>query len=201
LTEPAAAALPADAQDVLDYWFGSAGSAEHGSLRDLWFRKSEATDTQIRERFGPLIEQALRGELAGWAAQPQSALAQIVLLDQFTRNTLRDTPRAFAGDQRALDAATTMVGSRQDETLLPVQRLFVYLPFEHAEGLSMQNESLRLITRLVSDAPELQSLLDYAQRHHTVIERFGRFPHRNVILGRHSTAEEVAFLKEPGSRF
>jgi uncharacterized protein (DUF924 family) len=201
LTEPAVAALPADAQAVLDYWFGAAGSADHGAMRELWFRKSEATDTQIHERFGPLIEQALRGELAGWAAQPRSALAQIVLLDQFTRNTLRDTPRAFAGDQRALDAATTMVGSRQDETLLPVQRLFVYLPFEHAEGLSMQNESLRLITRLVSDAPELQSLLDYAQRHHAVIERFGRFPHRNVILGRHSTAEEVAFLKEPSSRF
>ena len=191
----------ANAQAVLDFWFGAAGGPEHGTVRDLWFRKSDATDRQITERFGPLIEQALRGELEAWAAEPHSALAQIVLLDQFTRNSFRDTPRSFAGDKRALAAAMAMVGSRHDEKLLPVQRVFVYLPFEHAEGIGMQEEALRLYKRLVAEAPELQNMLDYAQRHHDVVQRFGRFPHRNAILGRQSTAEEIEFLKQPGSRF
>lgn len=194
-------AEPTDAQAVLDFWFAAPGEAEHGAVRDLWFRKSIDTDRQIAERFGALIEQALRGELEAWAAEPASALAQIVLLDQFTRNSFRDTPRAFAGDKRALAAAMAMVGSRQDEALLPVHRVFVYLPFEHAEGIGMQEESLRLFTRLVTDAPELQNLLDYAQRHHDVVQRFGRFPHRNAILGRQSTTDEIEFLEQPGSRF
>ncbi len=189
------------ARAVLDFWFGAEGSAEHGTVRDLWFRKSDETDRQIGESFGPLIEQALRGELEAWAAESNGALAQIVLLDQFTRNSFRDTPRAFAGDKRALASAMAMVGSRQDEKLLPVQRVFVYLPFEHAEGIVMQEEALRLFTRLAADAPELQTMLDYAQRHHDVVQRFGRFPHRNVILGRQSTAEELEFLQQPGSRF
>ena len=191
----------ADAQAVLDFWFASKGELEHGAVRDLWFRKSDETDQQIAERFGPLIEQALRGELEAWATEPQTALAQIVLLDQFTRNSFRDTARAFAGDKRALAAAIAMVGARHDEALLPVQRVFVYLPFEHAEGMVMQEEALRLFTRLAASAPELRNMLDYAQRHHDVVKRFGRFPHRNVILGRHSTAEEIEFLKQPGSRF
>ena len=190
-----------DAQAVLDFWFAAEGDAELGAVRDLWFRKSSDTDRQIADRFGPLIEQALRGELEAWVNEPRGALAQIVLLDQFTRNTFRDTPRAFAGDKRALAAAMAMVGSRQDENLLPVQRVFVYLPFEHAEGMVMQEEALRLFNRLVVGAPELQNMLDYAQRHHAVVQRFGRFPHRNVILGRQSTAEEIEFLKQPGSRF
>ena len=188
-------------QAVLDFWFAAQGEPEHGAVRGLWFRKSEDTDRQIAERFGPLIEQALRGELEAWAAEPHSALAQIVLLDQFTRNSLRDTPRAFAGDKRALAAAMAMVGSRQDQNLLPVHRVFVYLPFEHAEGIGMQEEAVRLFTRLVTEAPELQNMLDYAQRHHDVVQRFGRFPHRNEILGRQSTADEIEFLKQPGSRF
>jgi uncharacterized protein (DUF924 family) len=191
----------ANAQAVLDFWFAAQGEPEHGAVRDLWFRKSDETDRQITERFSPLIEQALRGELEAWGAEPRSALAQIVLLDQFTRNTFRDTPRAFAGDKRALAAAMAMVGSRHDESLLPVQRVFVYLPFEHAEGIGMQEEALRLFTRLVAEAPELQNMLDYAQRHHDVVQRFGRFPHRNEILGRQSTTDEIEFLKQPGSRF
>ena len=193
--------LPSDASDVLDFWFGAPGEAGHGAARELWFRKSEATDTEIAKRFAPLIEQALRGELAAWSAEPHGALAQIVLLDQFTRNTFRDTPRAFAGDSRALAAASAMVGTRQDEALLPVQRSFVYLPFEHSESTAMQTESLRLFTRLVAAAPELASTLDYAQRHHAIVARFGRFPHRNAQLGRQSTAEELGFLEQPGSRF
>ncbi len=191
----------ANAQAVLDFWFAAQGDPDHGTVRDLWFRKRDECDRLISERFGPLIEQALRGELQAWAAEPQGALAQIVLLDQFTRNTFRDTPRAFAGDKGALAAAMAIVGSRHDETLLPVQRVFIYLPFEHAENMGMQEEALRLFTRLVADAPELQNMLDYAQRHHDVVQRFGRFPHRNAILGRRSTTEETEFLMQPGSRF
>ena len=186
-----------NAQAVLDYWFG----AEDGAARDFWFTKREATDREIAQRFGALIERALRGELADWAAQPKSALAQILLLDQFTRNAWRDTPRAFAGDARALRVATAMVGARQDEALPPQWRAFAYLPFEHAEGLAMQDEAVRLFTRLADQAPELADMLAYAHKQRAVVHRFGRFPHRNAVLGRQSTADEAAFLREPGSRF
>jgi uncharacterized protein (DUF924 family) len=193
--------LPADARRVLEFWFGVPGSAVHGSDRPEWFRKDAAFDAAIREGFGAAIEQALRGELETWAATPESALAQVLLLDQFTRNAFRDTPRAFAGDARALAAARAMVGTRQDETLAPLRRVFVYMPFEHAEGIAMQDEAVRLCARLAAEAPETASFLDYAQRHRAIVQRFGRFPHRNAILGRRSTAEELDFLKQPGSGF
>jgi uncharacterized protein (DUF924 family) len=195
------AATASDAEAVLDFWFGAPGSAEFGSARKAWFSKDAAFDATIRERFGALVERALRGELDDWADVPRSALARILLLDQFPRNAFRGTPRAFAGDARALAAATRMVGSRQDESLPPLMRGFVYLPFEHAEGLAMQDEAIRLFTKLVSEAPEHADMLDYAHRHRDVIERFGRFPHRNESLGRQSTAEEVAFIEQPGSGF
>lgn len=193
--------IDADAQAVFDFWFAPEGDPEHGTLRPMWFRKNDATDREIAERFGALIERALRGELVSWSAQPDSALAHILLLDQFTRNTLRATKRAFAGDARALRAATAMVGARQDEALPPEQRAFVYLPFEHAEGIAMQDEAVRLFTRLAAEAPAMADMLAWAHKHREVVQRFGRFPHRNEILGRQSTAEEVAFLREPGSRF
>jgi uncharacterized protein (DUF924 family) len=191
----------AEARAVLDFWFGAPDSEGFGSDRKAWFAKDDAFDTSIRTRFGALIERALRGELETWAALPSSALAQILLLDQFTRNAFRGTARAFAGDARALAAASRMVGSRQDETLAPFMRAFVYLPFEHAEGLAMQDEAVRLFGRLASEAPEQANSLDYAHRHRAIIERFGRFPHRNEQLGRQSTAEELAFLQQPGSSF
>lgn len=190
--------------DVLDFWFGATDDPGHAEPRKTWFTKDAAFDAEISRRFGPLIEQALAGELDDWLTQPIEplpALALVILLDQFTRNTLRDTPRAFAGDARALRAATAMVGSRQDEALPPVQRAFVYLPFEHAEGIAMQDEAVRLFTRLAVESPALDGMLDYAHKHRVVVQRFGRFPHRNAILGRLSTAEEEAFLREPGSRF
>lgn len=193
--------IEAEARAVLDFWFAPPGDPAHGTLRPMWFQKSDATDRDIAERFGPLIERALRGELIGWAAEPDSALAHILLLDQFTRNTLRDTPRAFAGDARALRAATAMVGARHDEALPPEQRAFVYMPFEHAEGIAMQDEAVRLFTRLAAQAPQMADMLAYAHKHRDVVLRFGRFPHRNDILGRQSTAQELAFLREPGSRF
>jgi uncharacterized protein (DUF924 family) len=195
------AAIPDAARSVLDFWFGAPGSALHGTNRPEWFRKDPAFDAEIRSRFGATIEQALRGELEGWAGATDSALAHVVVLDQFTRNCFRDTPRAFAGDARALAAARAMVGTRQDEAVPPLQRAFVYLPFEHAEGIAMQDEALRLYGRLAAIAPETAGSLDYARRHHAVIQRFGRFPHRNAILGRQSTAEEIEYLKQPGSGF
>lgn len=190
-----------DAQEVLDFWFGAPGSSLHDTNRVEWFRKDSAFDESIRARFGARIEQGLRGELEAWAVAPESALAQVIVLDQFTRNAFRDTPRAFAGDSRALAAASAMVGARQDEALSPIQRSFVYLPFEHAEGIAMQEESVRLFTRLVAVAPAMANSFEYAQRHHAIVQRFGRFPHRNRILGRQSTAQELEFLKEPGSGF
>ena len=188
-------------QDVLDFWFGAPDSAERGTQRKAWFVKDAACDKHIAERFGATIERALRGELDAWAATPEGALARIVVLDQLTRNAFRGDRRAFAGDAQALAGASALVGSRQDELLTPLQRAFAYLPFEHAEGMAMQDEAVRLFTRLVAVAPELQSMLDYAHKHRAVIERFGRFPHRNAILGRRSTAEEQDFIDTPGTAF
>ena len=193
--------MSTSASDVLAFWFGAPESPGYGQQRAAWFRKDAAFDAEIARRFEPLIVQALRGELSEWTGEAESALARILLLDQFTRNIYRDTAQAFAGDALALAAATAMVAAKQDRSLLPVQRMFVYLPFEHAEDLGRQDESLRLFTQLERDAPTLTGLLDYAQRHHAVIARFGRFPHRNDQLGRVSTAEEVAFLQQPGSLF
>ena len=190
-----------DPEAILDFWFGAPGSAEHGSARKVWFAKDDVFDAEIRTRFGPLVERALRGELEAWGEAAPSALAQVLLLDQFTRNIFRGTPRAFAGDPRGLAAASRMIGLRQDEELASFMRGFAYLPFEHAEGLAMQDEAIRLFTRLVALDPAQQSMLDFAWKHRAIIERFGRFPHRNEILGRQSTSEEIEFLKQPGSGF
>jgi uncharacterized protein (DUF924 family) len=190
-----------EAQAVLDFWFGEAGSEVFGTQRKAWFAKDAAFDRLVAERFGAQIERALRGELEAWAGAAPSSLARILLLDQFTRNAFRGDRRAFAGDAQALAAASAMVGSRLDEELPPFMRAFVYMPFEHAEGLAMQDEAVRLFSRLAAAAPELQHMLDYAHRHRAVIEHFGRFPHRNAILGRVSTAEELSYLARPGSSF
>jgi uncharacterized protein (DUF924 family) len=196
--------LPAGAADspaILEFWFGAEGSAEFGTQRQVWFKKDAAFDALIRTRFGPAIERALRGELDAWATTATGALARILLLDQFTRNAFRGDRRAFAGDAQALAGASAMVGARLDEALPPFMRAFVYMPFEHAEGVAMQDEAIRLFTRLESVAPELAHMLDYAHRHREVIERFGRFPGRNAALGRQSTADELAYLATPGAGF
>lgn len=193
--------MDAQAAAVLDFWFGPGTDPGHALPREQWFRKDAVFDATIAQRFGALIEQALSGGLDGWADEPASALARVIVLDQFTRNALRDTGRAFAGDARALAAARRMVRDGADRRLLPVQRMFVYLPFEHAEDLAMQKEALRLFRQLGADDPARADLLPWAQKHHDVIARFGRFPHRNAALGRASTDDEVRFLAEPGSRF
>jgi len=193
--------IDAQAQAVLDFWFGAANDPQHLSPREKWFVKDAAFDASIRERFGALIEHAIAGEFAHWASTPASALAQIVVLDQFTRNAFRGSARGFAGDARALAAAQALVASGDDRTLTGVQRQFVYLPFEHAEDLAMQREAMRLFAHLERDVPALAGLMQWAQRHHDVVQRFGRFPHRNAVLGRTSTPEELAFLQQPGSSF
>jgi uncharacterized protein (DUF924 family) len=187
------------ATDVLRFWFGEPGSADPLQPRDLWFTKSDATDRLIAERFGPIIERALAGEHDDWATTPRGALALIVVLDQFTRNVFRGTPRAFAGDARALALATRLVDTSRDVALAPVERWFVYMPFEHSERLLDQFESVRLFERLAADG--LEAPLDWARRHYDVVRRFGRFPHRNAILGRESTPEEVEYLRQPGAGF
>lgn len=184
---------------VLDFWFGAPDSPGYGKPRDLWFRKSDATDATIRARFGADVEAALAGERSNWAGQARETLALVLLLDQFTRNIFRDTPRAFAGDAQALDLARALVDRGDDRALSLVERWFVYLPYEHAESLPMQDESLRLCRQLAAEGHG--EALVWAQKHRDVIARFGRFPHRNKILGRASSAEELAFLQQPGSRF
>ena len=194
-------ALPHRPTDVLDFWFGTPDDPGHRLPRPAWFRKDPAFDRQVRERFGPTIEAALAGRLQAWGLEPLPALAQVIVLDQFTRNAFRDTARAFAGDERALAAARAMVASGQDRGLTGVQRQFVYMPFEHAEDRDAQQQALALFKRLGEDEPALADLLRWAQAHHDIVARFGRFPHRNVLLGRVSTPEEEDFLKTPGSSF
>jgi uncharacterized protein (DUF924 family) len=190
------------AQEVLDFWFGAPGSDTAGKPRREWFVKSDAFDDQIRQRFGTAIDQAIAGGLREWDAEgPQGVLARLIVLDQFTRNAHRNTPRAFAGDTLALLAARELADSGAHKALTPLQRSFAYMPFEHAEDAFMQERAVALFTELAAEHPGFDETLDYAHRHRGVIARFGRFPHRNEILGRASTPEEIEFLRQPGSRF
>ena len=195
--------LPDEARGVLDFWFGPPDDPGHTATRAEWFRKDPAFDARIRDRFGPLIGAALRGERDHWLTPfaPLPALALVIVLDQFTRNTGRDTAAAFAGDARALSIAERLVASGFDRALTGVQRQFAYLPFEHAEDRAMQDRSVALFTRLGADEPALADLATWAERHRVIVARFGRFPHRNAALGRASTPEELAFLQQPGSGF
>lgn len=190
------------AQDVLDFWFGAPGSLEAGKPRREWFVKHDAFDAIVRTRFGATIAQALAGGLREWDDEgAQGALARILVLDQFTRNAHRDTPLSFAGDALALAAARRLVDSGADRQLPPLRRAFVYMPFEHAEDAYMQERAVELFGVLAAEHPGFDEMLDYAHRHRGVIARFGRFPHRNEILGRASTPDETEFLRQPGSRF
>ena len=192
-------ALDHRAQEVLDAWFGTPGSPEFGHARRQWFKKNAAFDNALHERFGALLDLALRGELASWSATPSGTLALIVMLDQFTRNCFRGTPRAFSGDATALKLARELIDSGEERRLPTVyHRMFVAMPFEHDEAIESQREAVRLYQILFDETREddIESGLKYAIRHAEVIEKFGRFPHRNVILGRESTAEELEWLKK-----
>ena len=191
-----------DAQEVLDFWFLPSSSAGHGKQRAEWFRKDDAFDAAIRERFGAAINHAIAGGLREWDEQgPRGVLARILVLDQFTRNAYRGTPESFAGDTLALSAARQLVESGAHLDLSPWERSFVYMPFEHAEDARMQEQAVDLFTALAAAHEGFGASLDYAHRHRGVIARFGRFPHRNAILGRASTPEERDYLAQPGSGF
>jgi uncharacterized protein (DUF924 family) len=194
---------------VLEFWFGACGV--DGSLdpakRKMWFGDGRQYDAEIREKFGALHQRASRGELdREWCATPAGRLALIVVLDQFSRHVHRDTPAAYAQDPAAQKLALDGIRENEDRGLIPAQRCFFYLPLEHAEDLELQRLCVRCFDGLARTvAPEWRkeydSYLDYAQRHRDIVERFKRFPHRNTVLGRESTAAERKFLKEPGSSF
>ena len=188
----------ATVQEVLDFWFGL--PATEVALPQ-WFRKDPAFDAQIAQRFGPTLAQALVGGLDAWQNTPASTVALVVVLDQFTRNTRRNTPGAFAGDAKALRIAQAM-GARGDDRQLDCwQRSFVYLPFEHAEDLAAQAQALKLFAELALEHPATADQHRWAVKHAEIIEQFGRYPHRNLVLGRVSTPQELLFLAQRGSSF
>jgi uncharacterized protein (DUF924 family) len=184
------AADPAWVGEVLRFWFDKLG-------RKGWFAKDDAIDAEIRERFAPLIDEINATPFEETAASPDRALASVIVLDQFTRNVYRGTPRAFAYDELARAIARLAIALHLDTRLIfPERRIFLYLPFEHSEAYADQLRSVELIEALGDD-----EFTRYAEAHRDVIERFGRFPHRNAILGRESTPEELDFLRQPGSSF
>lgn len=174
---------------ILHFWFTELTPKQH-------FSKDAALDDAIRTRFGATLEAAAQCELFAWRATPEGRLAEILVLDQFSRNVYRDTPRAFAQDALALALAQELVASGQDRNLPVAERIFAYMPYMHSESALVHTQAVALFAQ-----PGMEDNLDYELRHKAIIDRFGRYPHRNTILGRRSTAEEIAFLNEPGSSF
>ena len=175
--------------EVLAFWFDPATEPD-------WWRRSDDFDATIRRRFGALHEAATRCELFAWRAGPEGRLAEVIVLDQFSRNLHRDSPLAFAADPLALALAQTAVALGADRALDVRRRVFLHMPYMHSESRTIHAEALRLFA---SDHSE--NNLDFERRHKAIIDRFGRYPHRNAVLGRESTAEEIEFLKTPGSAF
>jgi uncharacterized protein (DUF924 family) len=187
-------------QSVLDFWFAPQGNAEHGTFRRAWFEKQPEFDGTCRTHFAGLLQDAATGKLDRWTETAEGALALVVLLDQLSRNIHRGTPGAFATDPQALALARRMVARGFDRVLDPVMRIFVYLPFEHAEDPVLQDESVRLMESL-PEASWRAEVVRFAHAHRDVIARYGRFPHRNAILGRTSTPAETEYLALPGAGF
>ncbi len=176
-------------EEVLSFWFEQNGPKQ-------WWTRDPRFDAEIRSRFGATHRRAVLGELHGWRDTPAGRLAEIVVLDQFSRNLYRDDARAFAADGMALALAQEAVRIGADQSVPPVQRQFFYMPYQHSESRQIHEDAMALFERL--EEPEA---LDYERRHKAIIDRFGRYPHRNEVLGRSSTDEEIAFLREPGSSF
>ena len=185
MTDPSAFAP----SDILAFWFSD-------DCKGKWFGGGESFDAELRERFGGLLHKAKLGELAHWTENPEGALALVILLDQLSRNIHRGTPEAFAADPTALAIAKHAIAHGDHLRLTLEGRGFLYMPFEHSEDLADQERGVALFEALGSEES-----LDYMRRHRDIIARFGRFPHRNAILGRISTPEEIEFLKQPGSSF
>ena len=189
----------ATAQDILDFWFAPAHAA-------CWFASDAAFDAQLRERFGATARAAAHGTLDGWTDTPSGWLALLIALDQFPRNLHRGDARAWARDAKAQRVALSGIAGADDRPLPPLQRVFAYLPLEHAEDRALQQRSVALFAALCAEVPPEQheqfaGYLDYARRHRDVIARFGRFPHRNDVLGRTSTPQEMIYLAQPGAGF
>ena len=200
--------MNADPESVLDFWFGAPGSASEvaGRQRKLWFGKSAENDRAVSERFKDTLTAAAHGQFDHWAQGPHGRLALVIVLDQFPHHIFRDQPQAFATDPQALALSLAALSASEDLQLTPIERVFLYLPLEHAESLEMQARSVSLYEKLAGQAAAderalFDGFLDYARKHLEVVARFGRFPHRNAILRRASTPDELEFLKQPGSRF
>jgi uncharacterized protein (DUF924 family) len=176
-------------QSILHFWFTELSPKQH-------YAKDAALDEAIRTRFGATLEAAARCELFAWRATPEGRLAEVLVLDQFSRNVYRDTPRAFAQDALALVLAQELVASGQDRSLPLVQRSFAYMPYMHSESALVHVQAVALFSQ-----PGLEDNFRFELRHKEIIDRFGRYPHRNALLGRASTPAELAFLSEPGSSF
>jgi uncharacterized protein (DUF924 family) len=200
-------ALPAS-EDVLEYWFGALdvnGCADAEHVR-RWWSKDPALDAEIRARFAPLQAAALSGRLTSWRDTARGSLAYIVVLDQFSRNMFRDTAAMFGGDALALDAALSGIELGMDRALRLDERSTFYMPLMHSEELALQERCVQLFQAFADEASgsareNLQSRVGYAERHRDIVRKFGRFPHRNALLGRTSTPAEIEFLKGPGSSF
>jgi uncharacterized protein (DUF924 family) len=212
-----------EALRIREFWFGKAltGTLQaHAEMTsrmlalnrrvDLWFASDPQVRTQqddlIRHEFGDLVERAGRGELNGWADSPRRRLSLIILLDQFPRQIFRGSPHAFEYDPQALTLCLSGIQSAADGALNIIERIFFYMPLQHAEALEVQDESVAAYKRLVADSPvELRATfeesLQSAQEHREIIRQFGRFPHRNPLLGRTTTLEEAAFLKKNPDKF
>lgn len=200
-------------EEVLRFWFNGLhdGQVIDRNSPDVkkWFIKNKALDEEIRSRFADDFGKAQRGEYAAWLTDPRGALALVIVCDQFTRNMYRNTPQAFAGDPLALEVTLRMIKERQDVGLMRVERIFLYMPLMHAEDLAVQKTAVQCFESLVQECRQkdpanveyYEYTLGYARRHHDIIQQFGRFPHRNAVLGRGSTEAEKDFLTRPGSSF
>ncbi len=174
---------------VLAYWFHELSEAD-------WFTRNDKVDADIANRFGDVHRQACAGELASWRTELSGALAEVIVLDQFSRNIYRDDPRAFAQDTVALVLAQVAIDRFDSQALPPRERAFLYMPFMHSESMSIHDRAVVLFSE-----PGMESNYDFEMQHKAIIDRFGRYPHRNTLLGRQSTPEELAFLREEGSSF
>jgi uncharacterized protein (DUF924 family) len=184
-----------DAAEILEFWFGK-GSVVTAEIQRRWFSADQEFDQLCNEGFLADHAAATAGRLEGWRSDPHSCLALVLLLDQFPRNLFRNTARAFATDAQALAVARGAIAKGYDRELVPLRRVFLYMPFEHSETLADQDESVSLTRNLAQQHPECAGFLKYAEAHREVIRRFGRFPHRNALLGRASSSAEEEYLRD-----